>query len=127
MIEEMVDQHQDSYLFAGLDVNGAPTYARAGRHGATVTDVLAYRALHPNKSTYLTVELWEANRRRTLRPVEPITAPADALMARLQDLILRSPGCGTEAIKMLTDLQSTFHDLDQHLLDGGRLPSRWTR
>lgn len=52
--------------------------------------------------------------------------PEDALMARLQDLILRSPACGADAIKMLTDLQSTFHDLDQHMLAGGRLPSRWT-
>lgn len=123
---EMRDQHGDVFVFAGCDTNGEPTYARTGRHGITPEQVRTYRHLYPNRSAYMSIQLW-ASRGRYLYPVDhPTVAPQDALLARIQDLLLRSPGCTAEAVRMLTDLQSAVHDLDQHLLDGGALPSRWT-
>lgn len=47
------------------------------------------------------------------------------MMARLLDLLLRSPSCPTQAITMVTDLQRAVWDLDQHLVAGGKLPERW--
>lgn len=123
---EYRDQHGDSFVYAGHDIAGNPTYARCGRHGATISDVLAYRAEHADTSIYLTPLLWES-RGRTLRPVET-TTPADSLLKRVLDLLWTSPEDGeANAVRQLTNLQAAVHDLDQHLLDGGRPPSRWTR
>lgn len=123
----MRDQVGDVYLFAGNDLSGEPTYARTGRHGITPAEVAVYRTRHPSDSIYHTVELW-ASRERYLYPVDhPTVTPQDALMTRVQDLLLRSPSCPTEAFRMLTDLQSAAWELDQHLVDGGALPARWSR
>jgi hypothetical protein len=125
MIVEMRDQVGDVYLFAGNDLSGEPTFARTGRHGITPAEVVTYRVCHPSDSIYHTVELW-ASRERYLYPVEhPTVPPQDALMGRVQDLLLHSPSCPTESIRMLTDLQSAVWELDQHLVAGGVLPRRW--
>jgi hypothetical protein len=125
MIEEMADQHDQRYLFAGRDVAGNATYAQIGRGRPSIAWVHTYRAAHADSSCYMTIELW-TSRERYLAPVEPITAPADALMARVLDLLWTpAPEGHADTVRLLTEIQAAAHALDQHMLAGGRLPSRW--